>query len=101
VGLRLPRDVIKRADQLIPKLQGWSVGYSGNVLADERASTGQMWTVPIGLQLSKVHFLGKLPVKFAVAAQYMPVHPSDFGQEWNVQLVITPVIPKLLNGTLF
>jgi hypothetical protein len=81
--------------------EGWSVGYSGNILANERASTGQMWTVPIGLQLSKVHFLGKLPVKFALAGQYMPVHPSDLGQEWNVQLIITPVIPKLFKGTIF
>ena len=80
---------------------GWSVGYSGNILADERASTGQMWTVPIGLSVAKVHFLGKLPVRFALAGQYMPVHPSEFGQEWNVQLVIAPVIPKLFKGTIF
>jgi len=80
---------------------GWSVGYSGNILANERASTGQMWTVPVGLSVAKVQFLGKLPVKFALAGQYMPVRPSDFGQEWNVQLVITPVIPKLLKGSIF
>lgn len=80
---------------------GWSVGYSGNLLANEHASTGQMWTVPIGVALAKVQFLGPLPVRFALAGQYMPVHPSDFGQEWNVQLVIAPVIPKLFKGTLF
>jgi hypothetical protein len=29
------------------------------------------------------------------------VHPRISGQEWNVQLQITPVIPKLIKGVLF
>jgi hypothetical protein len=29
------------------------------------------------------------------------VHPSELGQEWNVQLVLSPVIPKLFKGTVF
>jgi hypothetical protein len=31
----------------------------------------------------------------------MPVHPRISGQEWNVQLLIAPVIPKLIKGVLF
>jgi hypothetical protein len=31
----------------------------------------------------------------------MPVHPSELGQEWNVQVVVTPVLPKLFKGTVF
>jgi hypothetical protein len=81
--------------------EGWSVGYSGNVLANWHASAGDVWTLPLGLALSKVQKLGILPVKFALAGQYMPVHPGEFGQEWNIQLVITPVIPKLFKGTIF
>jgi|GEM_PF-2753841 len=37
----------------------------------------------------------------ARALQYMPVHPRISGQEWNVQVLVTPVIPKLIKGTLF
>ena len=59
-----------------------------------------MWTVPIDLSISKVEFLGKLPVGFALAGQYMPVHPSDFGQEWNTELTLTPAILKLFKGTV-
>jgi hypothetical protein len=81
--------------------EGWSVGYSGNILANMHASDDQMWTVPVGLAIGKVVKLGPLPVKFQVAGQYMPMHPSNFGQEWNVQLQVTPVIPKLVKGTLF
>jgi hypothetical protein len=80
---------------------GWSVGYSGNILADWHASSGQQWTVPIGLQVAKVVKFGRLPVRLALAGQYMPVRPSDFGQEWNIQFVIAPVIPKFFKGTVF
>jgi hypothetical protein len=81
---------------------GWSLGYSGNILANWMAPARDVWTVPVGLALGKVVKLGgKLPVKFQVATQYMVQRPSNTGQEWNLQFVITPVIPKLIKGTLF
>jgi hypothetical protein len=81
---------------------GWSIGYSGNILANWKAdSAGHTWTVPLGLSLAKVFKLGKLPVKIGLAGQYMVHHPDNFGQEWNIQLSVTPVIPKLIKGTLF
>ena len=81
--------------------EGWSIGYSGNILANWHADSDQQWTVPVGLAISKVVKFGPLPVRIALAGQYMPVHPSEFGQEWNVQAVVSPVIPKLFKGTLF
>jgi hypothetical protein len=80
---------------------GWSLGYSGNILADWTAPSEDVWTVPIGLGLAKVVKFGRLPVKIQLAVQYMPVHPRINGQEWNVQLSVTPVIPKLIKGVLF
>ena len=81
--------------------EGWSIGYSGNILADWTAPSEDVWTVPLGLGLAKVVKFGRLPVKLQLAVQYMPVHPRISGQEWNVQVSITPVIPKLINGVLF
>ena len=81
--------------------EGWNVFYSGNILADFTAPPGDVWTVPIGLGVGKVVKFGRLPVKFTLAVQYMPVHPREFGQEWNVQVQITPVLPKLIKGVLF
>jgi hypothetical protein len=81
--------------------EGWSVGYSGNILADWTAPSPDVWTIPVGLGLGKVVKLGRLPVKIQLAVQYMPVHPRISGQEWNVQVQITPVIPKLIKGVLF
>jgi hypothetical protein len=80
---------------------GWSLGYSGNILANWNAPSEDVWTVPIGLGLAKVVKFGRLPVKIQLAVQYMPVHPRIDGQEWNVQVSITPVIPKLVKGVLF
>ena len=79
---------------------GWSVGYSGNILADWKASSGNKWTVPIGVAVGKVVKLGRLPIKISLAGQYMVIHP-DGGQEWNIQLQLTPVIPKLIKEPLF
>jgi hypothetical protein len=81
--------------------EGWSVGYSGNILADWTAPSEDVWTVPVGLALSKVVKFGRLPVKLQLAVQYIPVHPRISGQEWNVQVSITPVLPKLIKGVLF
>jgi hypothetical protein len=30
----------------------------------------------------------------------MAVQPERYGQEWNIQLAVTPVIPKLIRGNL-
>jgi hypothetical protein len=81
--------------------EGWSVGYSGNILADWKAPSNNRWTVPIGVAVGKVVKLGKLPVKIQLAGQYMPIHPDNVGQEWNIQLNLTPVIPKLIKEPLF
>ena len=81
--------------------EGWSVGYSGNILANWKATSGNVWTVPIGVAVGKVVKLGRLPVKIQLAGQYMPIHPDNVGQEWNIQLSLTPVIPKLIKEPLF
>jgi hypothetical protein len=44
---------------------GWSVGYSGNVLANWKAQ-----------------------------------EDSEFGQKWNIQLIVAPVLPKLIKAKL-
>ena len=81
---------------------GWSIGYSGNVLANWKASAaGDVWTVPLGLSVAKVFKFGKLPVRIALAGQYMVHHPDTFGQKWNIQLTVAPVLPKLIKGNLF
>jgi hypothetical protein len=81
---------------------GWGIGTSPNMLVNWYANkSSNELTFPIGLNISKVVKLGPLPVKFQVQGQYTPVHPDVFGQKWNLQFSITPVIPKLIKGNLF
>jgi hypothetical protein len=80
---------------------GWSVGYSGNITASWKEPSDNRWTVPIGVAVSKVVKFGRLPVKIGLAGQYMVMQPDPVGQRWNVQLSLTPVLPKLIKGTLF
>ena len=81
--------------------QGWSIEMSPNILVNWYATSGDKLTFPVGLGVGKVVKLGPLPVKFALELQYMPIHPGEFGQNWNVQLKISPVLPKLIKGSLF
>jgi len=80
---------------------GWNVGYSGNILVNWEAPSNNRWTVPIGVGIGKVIKFGNLPVKFQLAGQYMVTQPDPVGQRWNIQIQITPVIPKLIQGVLF
>ncbi len=43
----------------------------------------------------------KLPVKIQLAGQYMVHHPDFGGQKWNIQLMVVPVIPKLIKSNVF
>jgi hypothetical protein len=79
---------------------GWSIGYSGNILANWKASGDEVWTVPVGLSVAKVLKIGKLPLRIGVGGQYMPIRPDLFGQKWNLQITLAPVIPKLVRGNL-
>jgi len=82
--------------------EGWALGTSPNMLVNwYAAKSGNMVTFPLGLSVSKVVKIGPLPVKLSLQGQYMPVHPEMFGQRWNAQFAVTPVIPKLIKGNLF
>ncbi len=78
----------------------WSIGYSGNILANWKNPATDTFTIPIGLSVAKVVKFGKLPVRLALAGQWMPVQPDAYGQKWNLQLTVAPVIPKLIKGYL-
>ncbi len=80
---------------------GWSIGYSGNILANFEVSRSEnVWTVPVGVQISKVVLLGPVPVKIALSGQWMPVRQTTLGQVWNVGLLVQALRPKLLRGYL-
>ena len=44
--------------------------------------------------------VGILPVKFPGPGPVHAGQPSVFGQRWNIQVAITPVIPKLIKENI-
>lgn len=78
----------------------WSIGYSGSILANWKNASSDTFTVPIGVSIAKVVKLGKLPVRIALGGQWMPVQPDLYGQKWNIQVIVAPVLPKLVKGYL-
>jgi len=62
---------------------GWSTGYSGNILANWKAAKdGDTWSIPIGLSVAKVLKLGPLPVKIALGGA---IHAHSSGH-WRPEV---------------
>jgi hypothetical protein len=75
---------------------GWQIGGTPVITADWEADKDeQRWTVPIGLGVYKTHFFfGKMPIKLGVEMQWMPERPEAYGTEFNIRLVIAPILPS-------
>ena len=65
---------------------GWQVGFDPTITYDNNATSGNKWNVPIGLSVSKMVSIGKVPVKFQVGAEYSVVSQDDFGQVFQLKL---------------
>ena len=61
--------------------------------ANWEAASGQKWTVPLNLQVSKVTRLGKRPMSLAVSPGYFLEKP-DGGPKWKIRVALTLLFPK-------
>jgi hypothetical protein len=64
------------------------------VRIDWRADSDNQLTLPIGLGLTDMIRVGKVPVKIRFEVQYSIIKPDDYGEEWNFRVQIVPVIPN-------
>ena len=74
----------------LPK--AWSIGAGPSITYDWEAESGDRWTVPIGLGVTKTVRVGKLPMKLRAEVHYSVVQPDSYGDAWNIRLQVTPVI---------
>jgi len=72
---------------------GTSIGFSPLITANWEAKSGDQWTVPLGLALSQVLFLGDQPVSLQLGSYYNVVRP-DIGPEWQVRFELSFLFPK-------
>ena len=74
----------------LPK--AWSIGAGPSITYDWEAESGDRWTVPIGLGVTKTVRVGKLPMKLRAEVHYSGVQPDSYGDAWNIRRQVTPVI---------
>ena len=74
----------------------WRIGMTPNVAINWKAKGDQV-TLPVGLGLSRMLEVGKLPVRLLLEADYSVIHPGDKpGSRWDFRFYVIPVIPTFL-----
>jgi hypothetical protein len=73
--------------------KGWSVSMSPTITANWQASSGNVWTVPVGGGVARVFRLGYQPVNASVAFFGNAAHPVA-GSPWGMRLQMSFLFPK-------
>lgn len=72
--------------------KGWAISTSPSITANWNAPSGQEWTVPIGLGVSKVDRIGKQPVNLSLQYYHNVVRPDAAGAD-VVRMVFALLYP--------
>jgi len=70
-----------------------NIGFGPNIRANWEAPSDKRWTVPVGIGADTLVKLGPLPVKVGAEVYYYVERPDDFGPEWQLRLMMVPVLP--------
>jgi len=73
--------------------RGWALSTSPVITANWSAPSGEEWTVPIGLGISKVDRIGARPVSLALQYYHLAEHPSG-GADDQWRFVFSLLYPK-------
>lgn len=71
---------------------GWALSSAPIVTADWTEPAGEQWTIPWGLQISKVTHLGTRPANLMIGYYVMSQHPT-LGPESQVRLQVNLMFP--------
>ena len=72
--------------------RGWALSTSPTITADWNAPSGQQWTVPLGIGVSKVNKIGNQPVNLSLQYYHNVVRP-DNGPADVVRMVFALLYP--------
>lgn len=73
-----------------------SVGAGPNIIANWEVSSGDKWTVPIGLGINRTFKVGKVPVRVGAEAFYNVVRPDSIGSNCGFRFYVIPALPAAL-----
>lgn len=72
---------------------GVAIGSSPIITANWKADSGEQWIVPIGLQVSKIMPIGKLPINWILGGYYNVAKPTN-GADWTLRFQVNFLFPK-------
>jgi hypothetical protein len=73
--------------------RGWAVGTAPILTANWEAESGEQWTIPFGVQVSKVTSFGSQPVNLLIGAYNNAKHPTG-GAERQFRVQINFLFPQ-------
>lgn len=76
--------------------KGWQVSSGPSASYNWKGASGEIWTVPLGVDVSKTTKLGGSPWKFAMQLHYHVAQPEASGPVWLFKFTVTPVVKKTL-----
>lgn len=81
------------ANYNLPQRRGMAISFSPGITCDYTRSSGDRWTVPLGLQVSQVTKMGKQPISLTLGAYKNVIHTSS-DPDWNYRFQLTFLFPK-------
>jgi hypothetical protein len=72
---------------------GWALSTSPSITANWSAKSGQQWTVPVGLGVSKITHIGGQPLSFAMQYYHNALHPDNAAAD-QVRISVSLLFPR-------
>ncbi len=74
-----------------------AIGVAPNIIANWEQDSENVFTVPIGIGISKTLQFGKIPVRFGLEYHHSIIRPDSVaGADWNVRFYFIPAAPSAL-----
>lgn len=68
-----------------------SIGMGPSIRIDWTKDINEGLTIPIGLGYTRTVRMGNTPFKLRIEPQYSIIRPDDYGNVWNLRIVIAPI----------
>ena len=73
-----------------------SIGASPNIIIDWDADSDDMFTVPLGIGITKTLQFGNVPVRFGLEFHYSVIRPDNVGSDYGIRFYFIPAAPSAL-----
>lgn len=73
--------------------KGWSLACAPAITSNWSAPSGQQWTIPVGMGVSKITFVGKQPLNISLQYYHNAVRPDNAGADM-VRMQCTFLFPR-------